>query len=88
MLNYDGASRPITLTEAEIIAAAEYTSRGTSCLSRGSDGGMHFRQSVYSEGAARGWAAEKGRAFVRRIMAGEAPHSVFYDRARDSFYCG
>lgn len=57
-------------------------------LSGGADGGMHYRGEAYSAGAARGWADEKARAHVRRILAGEARYTVFYDRARDAFYCG
>jgi hypothetical protein len=85
---YDGAPRAITHGEAIAIAAGEYDYHGTTCLHRGADGGMHFNQTVYSEGAARGWAGEKRRALVRKIMRGDARHTVFYDRARDRFYCG
>lgn len=87
-LHYDGAARPITRDEAERIAAAEYASRGCGMLSAGSDGGMHWRGNAYSPGAARGWAEEKARALVRKIMAGECTHTVFYDRFRDTFYSG
>lgn len=87
-LRYDGAPRDITTREAEAVAAREYDSRGCAMLSGGSDGGMHWRGDAYSAGAARGWAEEKRRAMVRRIMAGECRWTIFYDRHRDAFYCG
>ncbi len=87
-LAYDGAPRPITLREAEAIAEREYDSRGCAMLSGGADGGMHHRGAAYSPGAARGWAEEKRRGMVRRIMAGECRWTIFYDSHRDYFYCG
>lgn len=87
-LRYDGAPRPITEPEAEAIASGEYAHRGTAMLSMGSDGGMHYRGDAYSPGAARGWAEERRRAMVRRIMAGRCRFTIFYDGARDAFYSG
>jgi hypothetical protein len=87
-LHYDNAPRAIAHAEAARIAADEFSSRGRGMLSRGSDGGMHWRGDAYSAGAARGWAAESGRTLVRKIMAGECRFTIFYDRARDTFYCG
>jgi len=86
--HYDNAPRAITHAEAARIAADEYSSRGCAMLSGGADGGMHWRGDAYSPGAARGWAQEKARALVRKIMAGECQYTVFYDRARDTFYRG
>ena len=87
-LHYDGASRAITHAEAERIAGDEYDSRGCQMLSRGADGGIHLRGDAYSPGAARGWADEQAGKLTRKIMAGECQFTVFYDRARDTFYCG
>jgi hypothetical protein len=86
--HYDGSPRPITPNEAQRIAGDEYASNGRAMLSRGSDGGMHFRGDAYSPAAARGWVDEQARALVRRIMTGECQHTIFYDRHRDAFYSG
>jgi hypothetical protein len=89
---YDGAPRPISPREAATIAADEYGyrrgDRDWMLLSRGSDGGMHYRGPAYSEGAARGWCNEKARGLTRRILAGEGRYMVFFDRARDRYYLG
>jgi hypothetical protein len=92
---YDDAPRPITREEAEAIAIAEYTYRPNAadsfrwlCVSVGADGGYHLRDTAYSEAAARGWVAEKRRALVRRILAGECRYTIFYNRARDAYYSG
>lgn len=87
-LRYDRAPRAVTHAEAAAIAADEYAARGRGMYSRGADGGMHWRGDAYSAGAAEGWRGEQARGFVRKIMAGEARHTIFYDRARDTFYCG
>lgn len=90
-LNYNDSPRPITQAEAEAIAEGEYGWRhscdGWIIWCRGSDGGTHFADTAYSEGSARGAAEERRRGLARRIMAGQCQHTVFYDRARDRFYC-
>lgn len=86
------APRPITRREAELIASREYGYRRSHrdaswlCLSIGADGGWHYRDSAYSEGAARGWCDEKRRRLAARIMRGECVHTLQFDASRDRFY--
>jgi hypothetical protein len=91
-LHYDGAPRPITEDEARDIAHAEYVIRSSGtdhlCLSRGADGGMHLRQSFTRSQAAILWTNTRRRDLRERIMAGKCTATIFYDRARDTFYCG
>lgn len=67
----------VTREEAVAAAESEYGYRGCMMLSRGSDGGMHYRGDAYSPAAARGWAEEKRRGLVRRILAGECTHTLY-----------
>lgn len=89
-LNYDGAPRPITEDEAKQIAHEEYIIRGigssTKFLSRGADGGYHLREQ--GRGQLMVTVCNARRKDLRdRIMAGKCQNTVFYDRARDRFYC-
>jgi hypothetical protein len=90
---YDGAPRPITVAEAHAIAHEEYAiRRGEGWrwlrLSRGADGGMHWRGSRIRRADAEEWVRERRRDYFERILAGEAVHLVFYDRARHGYYAG
>lgn len=91
-LAYDGAPRDITAEEARRIAHAEHqlVSRNGRhhWLSRGSDGGMHLRESFTRSQAAVVQVNARRADLRERIMAGRCQHTIFYDRARDTFYCG
>lgn len=87
------APRPITRDEAQQIADDEYEYRAPYhgrgdwlCVSRGADGGWHYRDTAYSEAAARGWRDEKRRSLAARIMRGQVTASLTFDAARDRFY--
>ena len=85
------APRPITRKEAQAIAAEEYgyrfaRSSGWLCLSRGSDGGMHYRDSASSETDARAWCTRKVERLASRIMRGECRYTLQFDSHRDRFY--
>jgi hypothetical protein len=68
---------------AERLAGEEYSYRrsefgGYMLLSRGSDGGMHYRGPAYSAAAARGWCEEHRRSLARRIMSGEIDGTLVF----------
>lgn len=86
--HYDGAPRPITDEEAKIIAHAEYVRGydGIACY-RGADGGFHAFSPIRRGQDAIAYLNVKRADLRRRIMAGECTHTIFYDRARDVFYC-
>jgi hypothetical protein len=90
-LHYDGAPRPITADEAKEIAHAEHTvvSRNGRhhWMSRGADGGMHLRETFTRSQAAIVQVNTRRKDLRERIMAGKCQHTIFYDRARDRFYC-
>lgn len=87
-LAYDGAPRPITEEEARTIAHAEYviSSRGAA-MYRGSDGGFYPFDPLRLRQDAVQYVNAKRRALRDQIMAGECTHTVFYNAARDTFYC-
>ena len=88
-LHYDGAPRPITGEEAKTIAHAEYVRGydGIACY-RGADGGRHAFSPIRRGQDAITYLNVKRADLRRRIMDGECTHTIFYDRARDTFYCG
>lgn len=93
-LNYDGAPRPITADEAreiahgeyQLIKLGEYGSRNYAGH-RGADGGMHLCEPTRKGQDAVSYINVKRADLRERIMAGKCQHTVFYDRARDRFYC-
>lgn len=90
--HYDDAPRGITHDEAIRIALDEYPEpsrcdREWSVRSRGADGGFHARSWHANYTAAKEDVRARRAAFVVRILAGECQHTIFYDRARDAFYC-
>lgn len=92
-LHYDGAPRAITADEAKRIAHEEWTLVGPRygqyrALSRGSDGGMHVRETFSRGQLAVTWVNVRRQDLRERIMGGKCTHTIFYDRARDTFYCG
>jgi hypothetical protein len=93
MLKYDGAPREITAEEAKTIAHEEYVLRRSygrhMVFSRGADGGMHLRYTSNSRSGqdAVVWMNTRRQDLRTRIMAGECTHTIFYNRARDTFYC-
>lgn len=91
-LRYDNAPREITADEARAIAHAEHqlSSRNGQhyWMSRGSDGGMHLRETFTRSQAAITQINARRNDLRERIMAGRCQHTIFYDRARDTFYCG
>ena len=91
-LHYDGAPRPITEDEAKTIAHDEYRMSGYGrdgmALYRGSDGGFYPFSPVRRGQAAIAYLNAKRADLSRRIMAGECTHTIFYNSARDTFYCG
>ena len=88
-LHYDGAPRPITEDEAKTIAHAEYVRGfdGIACY-RGADGGTHAFSPIRRGQDAIMYLNVKRADLRRRIMSGEAEYIIFYDSARDTFYCG
>lgn len=92
LLHYDGAPRPITEDEAKTIAHDEYRMSGYGrdgmALYRGSDGGFYPFSPVRRGQAAIAYLNAKRADLSRRIMAGECTHTIFYNSARDTFYCG
>jgi hypothetical protein len=90
-LHYDGAPRPITEDEARAIAHAEYVfgrgPNGVACY-RGADGGLHAFSPTRRGQDAVVYLNHKRADMRERIMAGKCSHTIFYDRARDTFYCG
>lgn len=90
-LRYDGAPREITEEEARKIAHEEHkiVSRYGQhhWYSRGADGGMHLRESFSHSQAAIVQVNTRRKDLRERIMAGKCQFTIFYDRARDTFYC-
>jgi hypothetical protein len=87
-LNYDGAPRAITEDEARAIAHEEYVLLRGYAAHRGGDGGYHLSEPLRQRQDAVSYVNVKRRDLRERIMAGRCTHTVFYDRARDAFYCG
>lgn len=90
-LHYDGAPRAITEEEAKTIAHAEYIiGRGSDgcAMYRGSDGGYYPFSPLRRRQDAISYVNVKRADLRRRIMAGECTHTIFYNAARDEFYCG
>lgn len=86
-LHYDGAPRPITEAEARAIAHGEYALLRGYAVHRGADGGMHLSEPMRQHQDAVAYINVKRKALRERIMAGKCIHSIYYDRARDAFYC-
>ena len=89
-LHYDGAPRPITEAEAKAIAHDEYViGRGSAgvAMYRGADGGYYPFTPTRRGQDAIAYLNVKRRDLRERIMRGECTHTIFYNAARDSFYC-
>lgn len=90
-LHYDGAPREITEDEAREIAHAEYKMSSHygqhHVMSRGADGGYHLRETFTRSQAAVVWMNARRQDLRERILTGKCTHTIFYDRARDAFYC-
>jgi hypothetical protein len=81
LVRANGAALP-TYEEALELAQGEYMYKlyrdGIGLLSRGSDGGWHYREDAYSMAAARSWCAEKSRELARRIAADEVTGTLLF----------
>lgn len=82
-----------TLEEARILAATEYAWRRRAhqvwCLSRGADGGMHYRKTVGSVAAAEEWIETRVSAYAEGIVDGSVFGSLlFWNAGANEWYLG
>lgn len=92
MAHYDGSLRDITEAEALALSREEYQMISQygqhHVLSRGSDGGMHIRDTFTHSQAAIVWMNTRRKDLRERLLAGKCQHTCFYDRSRDRFWIG